>query len=57
MSEETERPVLEFTVEDFWEKWKPENTSAKMKADFIVDLERVILTRMRDLGVLDSEMT
>jgi len=42
------------TVEEFWQKWSPSDwpavvPSAAAKARFMLDLERVIAARMRQL--------
>jgi hypothetical protein len=47
MSEENERRPIELTTEQFCRKWLPDTATPKAKADFMVDLERVILTRIR----------
>jgi len=47
MNAENERRPIELTSEEFCRKWLPDAATPKTKADFMVDLERVILTRAR----------
>ena len=47
MNAENERRPIELTTEEFCRKWLPDTATPKTKADFMVDLERVILTRTR----------
>lgn len=49
------RRPIELTPEEFWQKWRPKVVTPMIRADFMVDLERLMLTRMRDLGLLDDQ--
>ena len=48
LDRENARRPIELSAEEFWEKWHSGSITPQAHADFMVDLERVVLTRMRD---------
>jgi hypothetical protein len=48
MSTDDERRPIELTPQEFWEKWGPKEGTAKTRGDYMVDLERLVLTRISE---------
>jgi hypothetical protein len=54
MNAERERRPIDLSAEEFWEKWGPADAPARTRSDYMVDLERVVLTRIQERTVADA---